>query len=775
MKRPILWATIFMISGIYMRLGISKVICLVFFLFFLLFTFRFVIKEKKPWYLLFLLFTVLGFVSAGQHWQAEIDSLTGEVVGEGVIREAAETASGNQKLTLHCYLENQKNPVKAYAIWTEDERFHEGEKVSFCGTVVPFSMQSYPGGYDENLYLLENGYACKLYLNEMNLIGNDTAFPSVFARARASVSALLEQLLPAEESGIMKAVLMGEKDDIPAESYTLYAKAGVVHILCISGLHLSILALYIAFFVEKGLGKSRRTSALVTILAVFAFLLFIKASPSSCRAALMITIIMLGRACYRLPDALNSIAIAAFLLLLYQPLYFFHAGFQLSFLTVLGIWFGVGRMERKKKKDRGRLDWLKESFLVSVYASLFSYPAVAYYFSSVSLVGLLANLVIVPLSAVLLGCGLLCVLLGAIFLPAGIFAAGSVYAILQLFRWICTALIRLPFAYILVGCPSYLTIVLYYVLLFYIFIYGNKKGSWMVGAAISAALFCAVFENPLFRKENTIAFLNVGQGDAAVLSTYDGKTYLVDGGGKFGQEFGQNVGKKVLLPYLDYLGASSLEGAFLSHPDSDHMTGLLEVLETKPTKQMYLSDYTFAENEQTAFLKEKVEKYNIPLYTVKTGDSSADGAFSCLYPTGHTLGTDEKNSGSMVLRYTYGGASVLFTGDIGAEEEQSLLTQSISADILKVAHHGSKYSSDAAFLEKVSPKAAIISCGANNLYGHPHEETINRLKRTEAEIFRTDEDGSILVSIGKDGDIHIKTMAERKPLYESIKEKLEKP
>ena len=129
----------------------------------------------------------------------------------------------------------------------------------------------------------------------------------------------------------------------------------------------------------------------------------------------------------------------------------------------------------------------------------------------------------------------------------------------------------------------------------------------------------------------------------------------------------------------------------------------------------------------------------------------------------------------MVLRYTYGGASVLFTGDIGAEEEQSLLTQSISADILKVAHHGSKYSSDAAFLEKVSPKAAIISCGANNLYGHPHEETINRLKQTETEIFRTDEDGSILVSIGKDGDIHIKTMAERKPLYESIKEKLEKP
>ena len=217
----------------------------------------------------------------------------------------------------------------------------------------------------------------------------------------------------------MQAVLTGDKEKIPEESYTLYSKAGVVHVLCISGLHLSILALYLAFFLEKALGRSKRTSALVTIFAVFAFLLFIKSSPSSYRAALMITVVLLGRAFYRLPDALNTMAIAAFLLLLFQPLYLFHAGFQLSFLTVFGIWFGIGRMERKKKKDRGKFDWLKESLLVSLYASLFSYPAVAYYFSSVSLVGIFANLLIVPLSGLLLGFGLLSVLLGAVCLPAG--------------------------------------------------------------------------------------------------------------------------------------------------------------------------------------------------------------------------------------------------------------------------------------------------------------------------------------------------------------------
>ena len=128
-------------------------------------------------------------------------------------------------------------------------------------------------------------------------------------------------------------------------------------------------------------------------------------------------------------------------------------------------------------------------------------------------------------------------------------------------------------------------------------------------------------------------------------------------------------------------------------------------------------------------LKEMVEKHNIPLYTIKTGDSSLEDTFLCLYPTGASAGTGEENRGSMVLRYSYGDTKVLFTGDITAEEEQQLLEQNISADVLKVAHHGSKYSSDVAFLEKVSSKAAVISCGVSNVYGHPHKEAMERLQK----------------------------------------------
>ncbi|MGM9917312.1 DNA internalization-related competence protein ComEC/Rec2 [Anaerotignum sp.] len=782
MRRPALWATIFTICGIYMRLGISEMMCLVSFLLMAVSMLYFVTKDKNGRYLFLLLFAAFGFLSAGYHWEGNPDESIpeGMVQGEGVIKNTGLTASGNQKLTLLCDLEDERGTafqdVKLYALWWGEERFETGERVSFSGELVPFYTPSYPGGYDEALFLTTKGFEYKVYLDRIEHLEKDISVSSALARGRARFRAVLDSILPAEESGIMKAILTGEKDDIPDDSYKLYTEAGVVHVLCISGLHMSVLAMYLSFFMEKILGRSRRVSAAVTILAVLSFLLFIEPSPSSVRAAAMICIVMVGRICFRLSDRMNTIALAALLILSIQPLYLFHIGFQLSFITVMGICLGVSKLEKKKKKDRGRFHWLKESFLVSLYASLFSFPVVAYHFYSVSLVGILANLIIVPLSGLLLGFGMLSGVLGLFSLPAGVFAAGSVYGILQIFQGVCSALIRLPFAYTLVGRPSLLVILLYYGILLWFMEFGGKKGSWKVGVVLCGAMFCAVFENAIFRKETTIAFLNVGQGDAAVISAYDGKTYLIDGGGVYGKEMGKNVGRNVVLPYLESLGVSRLDGVFLSHPDSDHMTGLLEVLEKIPTKGLYLSDYPFSETEDVLLLKEMVEKNNVPLYTVKVGDGS-DG-FCCLYPLeGVTFRDGDDNHGSMVLKYGCNGTEILFAGDISAADERFLLEQEadVSADILKVAHHGSKYSSDADFLEVVSPKAAVISCGAGNLYGHPHGETLERLQSAEAEIYRTDTEGAILVKLKRDGTFAIETMTERKPFYENVKEKLEKP
>lgn len=779
MKRPILWVALFTICGIYLRLGRSEMICLVSFAFATINILRFVIKTKDWKYMVFFAFFLCGFFLAGHSAEQKGKELTisGVVQGKGIVREVGMTSSGNQKLTIFCDLEDEAGErlrsVKIYAIWSGEGRLEAGDRIAFKGELSDFYVQTVPGGYDEWLYLKTKGYDCKVYLDWVEYLGEDLSVSSFMARGRANVHQTLDQILPENESGIMKAMLTGNKEDIPDDSYKLYTEAGVVHILCISGLHMSCLAMYVSFFMEKVMKRSRRASAVVTMLAALVFLAFTGLTPSAVRAVTMICVVMMGRVIFHLHDRLNEIGIAAVLILFIEPLYLFHIGFQLSFITVLGLCLAAEHIQIKRQKDRTWKDWLKESLLFSLYASLFSFPLVAYHFHSVSTVGILANLVILPLSGLLLGFGILCAVLGMIWLPAGVFAAGSVYAILQIFKMTCTLLLRLPFSYILTGQPSELVILLCYGLLFCWLWFGENRNGWKIAAVLSTAIFAVVFQNQLFRKEVTVAFLDVGQGDCAVISTYDGKTYLVDGGGTYGREFGENVGKNTVLPYLEYLGVDELDGAFLSHPDSDHMLGLLEVLEDIPTKGLYVSEYPFAETADTALLKEMVEKFQIPLYTVKAGD--ADGAFTCIYPKGAFLYGDD-NHGSMVLKYSYGEADVLFTGDISAEDERYLLKEGmdVSAEILKVSHHGSRYSSDMDFLMAVEPRAAIISCGKNNVYGHPHEDVLNRLEKAGTEIYRTDEDGSILIKIRADGSFTIASMTERKPLYENVKEKLEK-
>ena len=782
MKRPIFWATLYFISGIYFRLGISEMICLVFVLF-ILFSLLYFLKRYHNWKVMILLFFALaGFLMADASQQKEMldEALDGVVFGEGVIKETGITSSDNQKMAIQCDIldadGNKAEDVLIYAIWTEDSRFTEGNRISFSGELMPFYTASVPAGYDEDLYLRTKGYDGKMYPDTIEYRGEDNSFTSSLARTRGRVHETLDKILPVTESGIMKAMLTGDKDEIPDEAYDMYRDAGVVHILCISGLHMSILALYVSFFMERILKQSRRISAVVTMLAAVGFLVFVGFTPSAVRAVTMICVVMLARMIFRSHDRLNEISIAAMLILLIEPLYLFHIGFQLSFVTVLGLCVAAEQIEIKNLHQRKPLDWLKDSIRFSLYASLFSYPLVAYHFYSVSLAGIIANLVVIPLSGVLLGFGILAAVLGMILQPAGVFTAGSVYGILKFLEVVCKALLQLPFACVKTGRPTELVIILCYALLFFWLKYADRKSSWKGAVILCLLLWCAIFENQIFYKENTVTFLDVGQGDAAVISTYDGKTYLIDGGGEYGKAFGKNVGKTVLLPYLESLGVDHIDAAVLSHPDTDHMTGLLEILDEVPVQAVYLSDYPYLVTENIEFLKENLEKYPMALYAVNNKTVSPNEEWEVLYTIDDvTFENGDDNHGSMVLMYQYHGTKVLFTGDIGFADEEILLQRKgdLSADILKVSHHGSSNGTSEEFLEQLGAETAIISCGENNIYGHPHDETLVRLKDENIKVHRTDVDGTILLRMKQNGTYEIETMTERMPLYERIEKKLE--
>lgn len=723
----------------------------------------------------------LGFLLTGYHGADNfVSTAPVSVTGEGYVAKAEKTSGGYPKLTVHADLtESETGEVhknqKIYMIDMNQGTFTEGEEIIFSGNAQPFDHGDIFSGYNEYLYLKAEGYDCKMFPESLEKTGERHNTAGTIAAAwNHRIKNVLETILPQKESALAEAMITGDRDDIDAGIEELYTRAGVTHILCISGLHMSLLAFYISVILRRILHQSQRKTAAATLCICMAFLFLTGFSPSSVRAVVMISLVCLGQMIYQRHEWLNSIALAALVILLVNPLYLWSAGFQLSFLSVLGIYVGA-RVIPKGHTWYGKIG---EMMGISFFASLFGMPVAAYHFYYISTVSVLANLVILPLSGILLGCTMLAALSGMIFLPLGVFLAGPVYVIFQIYEKVCQMVTMIPYSYVAVGKPPVIGILCFYGLVCLICFYRPQRRFCVGTAVCTSLLLVMLMGNRLLWHRNTLAFLNVGQGDCAVLTTYDHRAIVIDGGGKYNKELGENTGVTILEPYLASKGVTQIDAVFLSHLDGDHSTGILELLDDMPVEGIYVSAMKAADAQMDEQLQEIVEKNQISLYTMKHGDmihSTALGEMKCLFPIYEDQAAESENERSLVLRYAYGDTSVLFTGDLEAKEELLLERNNLieETDILKVSHHGSKTASTESFLQALTPDTAVISCGANNLYGHPHKEVLERLSACGAEIFRTDEMGSIVVTISPEGEAEVTTAAERKPIYEIIKEAME--
>lgn len=781
MKRPALWILIFMICGIYCRLGISSWICLVCIFLCIVCESYIVIKTKRKGYLFLLLAFPLGFFLTNCHVAENFVSASPvSVTGEGYVAKAERTSGGYPKLTVYADLmEAETGKVhknqKVYMIDMNQGTFTEGEEITFSGSAQPFDHGDIFSGYNEYLYLKAKGYDCKMFPETLDKTGKyHHTLGTIAASWNRKVKDVLETLLPVKESALAKAMITGDRDDIDAGIEELYTRAGVTHILCISGLHMSLLAFYISVILRRILYQSQRKTAAATLCICMCFLFLTGFSPSSVRAAVMISLVCLGQMIYHRHEWINSIALAALVILLANPLYLWSAGFQLSFLSVLGIYAG-SHVIPKGHTWYGKIG---EMVGISFFASLFGMPVAAYHFFHVSTVSVLANLVILPLSGILLGCTMLAALCGLLYLPAGIFLAGPVYIIFQIYEKVCRLVIMIPYSYVTVGKPSVMGILCFYSLVCLLCFYRPQMRFRLGTAVCTILLLGMLLGNRLMLHRSTLAFLDVGQGDCAVLTTYDHRAIVIDGGGKYNKALGENTGVTILEPYLASKGVTQIDAVFLSHLDADHCMGILELLNDMPVEGVYVSAMKEVDEQIQDQFQEIVEKNQISLYTMKRGDmirSTALGEIECLFPVYEDAKAESENERSLVLRYAYGDTSVLFTGDLEAKEELLLVRKGIieETDILKVSHHGSKTASTESFLQAAAPDTAVISCGANNLYGHPHEEVLERLSACGTEVFRTDEMGSVVVAIPPEGEAEVTTAAERKPVYERIKEAME--
>ena len=672
-----------------------------------------------------------------------------------------------------------------------------GSYVTLLGNFAPISPATNPGEFDAAAYYQTIGVGGRL--SKASLLSKGQDYWPVrewLNNLRLRLEERLYRALPESRAGILCALLLGDKGGLEERVKDLYRQSGILHILSISSLHITILGMSLYRLLRR-LRMPVGPAALAGSILLLSYGSLTGFGVSACRAIGMYLIRMLGEVLGRTYDMLTALGVMGVLMIWQNPYYLHHSGFLLSYASVLGVgvlYPALTDGQDDKRSSEGTedavnivsrlltdlLEKLRQSLLVSLSIALATLPVQLWCYYEVPVYSVLLNLFVIPFVKPLMLAGLLVLLIPGLGL--GGTAAGG---ILAWYEWLCEIYGTLPFHTWNPGCPKIWQIVLYYLMLG-IAIAGRKwfKGARRVrwsatGVGLAGAVFFLGFRLPA---GNSVTFLDVGQGDCILVQTDSGENYLFD----CGSTSRTGVGEYVLVPFLKYNGIQKLDAVFVSHPDADHANGILELLALGQengveVRQLILPD--IAEELRKNQLSELIEMVSmadqrrpIEIRYTSAGDAWECGSarFTCLNPA-EGWSTENKNAYSecfyveFLERSTRGAdqksaVTMLLTGDVEGEGEEALMRQLAlrgigQVDILKVAHHGSRGATSEEFLELIRPGIAVISCGSNNRYGHPHAELLERLETEGSLIISTAHNGAVEVRV-KDGKESIVVYSE---------------
>ncbi len=574
---------------------------------------------------------------------------------------------------------------------------------------------------------------------------------SLYLRDR--IISMVDLSLPAEHAGLLKGLVIGERSGLSEEVKQNFNDSGLTHILCVSGANVAYIA-GACIFLLGILRVGQPLSNLITMAVLVLFVLITGSSPPVVRAGIMGMMLLSAGIFQRKSDALNSISAACLAILLFNPLCIYDIGFQLSFAGTTGI---VLFYKRLANFFSFLPRVINDVMSVSLAAQLTVNPIVALYFNKISLIAIISNIVVVPVTGIVTIIGFVMSIAGQVSIFISQLLGGLNYFFLSFMLWVSEVSSSLPFASIQVITPSLLFILFYYTVLYALLKYipFKKPGPHFPKISYIAAAAAVIFllisyslPRPL-----EITFLDIGQGDCTIIKTPSGKTCLIDGGGTYPGSMGNFDPGSTIIPFLLDNGSSSVDLAMLSHPHGDHIQGLISVVKTLRVKQLVMGPQ-FQPNADLDSLIKLCSQRKTKIYIVSKGDRlSIDGTeFQVLHPGDENLfGRDSiLNNNSTVIRLVYRNTSILFTGDIETNAERHILgsISHLDSDILKVAHHGSKNSTSLDFLKAISPSVCIVSTGKNN-FGHPSPETINRIELSGSRLYRTDLDGGINIKVYK--------------------------
>jgi competence protein ComEC len=645
------------------------------------------------------------------------------------------------------------NDLKAtgfLSVISKASQLEYGDKVEIKGKIEEIEDLSNPGILSYSDYLRNKGIRCRMRSSRSppKVLGHGGNFlKKLSINLKNRLMLIPQKTLPEPYSTLLASIVFGTKAaQAPKEIKETYKRAGVAHLLVASGMHLGILV-GVCLFLVRSLRLPLWLGILITSAVNIFYALMTGAGPSILRAAIMAEIMLVGLLVEREKEVYTSLALAAFLILLFNPRYLFEVGFQLSFAAT---WAMVYVAPVINERIKGYVPKYVSSLVsIAIAPVLATVPITLFHFSQTSLIGVLTNILLLPWIGMVVVLGFVATVLGAVFLPLGELINGANLLLLWTAHNIVSGLAALPFAMVFLAPPKIPLVAGYYLALVG-FVEVLRRGKFpsfdrfrlsiVILAVISVFLWNAALSETL--KGLTITVLDVGQGDSILLECPSGKRILVDGGE-------EKMGERVVVPYLQKRGINKLDMVILTHPHEDHLGGLRPLLQKIKVGRVLDPGFSYNTRSYRIF-KELIKKNKIKYELARAGQVIKFGKevrARILHPTLPFM--ENVNDASVAFNLIYNNFSMMFTGDNEKEGEEKILEifpeDFLSASVLKVGHHGSSTSTSDHFLDAVNPRLAIISCGRRNKFRHPHKSTVQRLKTRRIKTYRTDKDGAVVI------------------------------
>ena len=638
----------------------------------------------------------------------------------------------------------------------EDCAYSIGETILGKGTLQFIEEPGNPGQFNAVNYYRAKGIDCRIFSAKiLKSDGKENWYLNGLAKLSERLNASIEGVFDEEDSGLMASILLGSKENLDEDIYSLYQLAGIAHLLAISGLHMGLVGRGVYGLLRK-LGASFGLAFILSMLLLLSYGLLTGMGASALRAFLMFGLAMFAKVCGRSNDLLTSAALVFLLMCLENPWILTQSGVWLSFGAVFAIGgiYPILQDFFLERDGPALLSSIQKSLLLSFSIHLFTVPILCSSYFQISVYSVFLNLLVLPLMSVVFLSGALAMVLGLVSIPIGMVAALPAHLILKLYTFLAGLFLKLPGAVFLTGQPKGWQIVLYYTVLGLVLLgmawYGKKRrGKFLKAAALSICIFLPLLLCYSGKKGLTITMLDVGQGDGIYVKLPEGQSLFLDGGSSSEKE----VGEYRIYPFLKAVREKKIDVWAISHGDSDHYSGFLELLEEVKAGNFSIGELWLPDvsnpGEGYIALEEQAKAFSIPVKKISAGTSyqNRELTLRCLHPeAGYVSESENAYSATLLLKYkSFFG---LFTGDVEKGGEETVRTALKEADaeeltFLKVAHHGSANSTTEEFCEGLQIKLAFISAGKDNSYGHPSKEVVERLIEKGTKLYSTIDGGAL--------------------------------